>query len=142
MFFLIEIEGVSDRVNWEEAGMLKTIAIDLIIGLLTGCLSGCIVYCSTKKREKKYQTYYYWSNFLFHKLETCEICIPVEALNLISEVGDKDSTWHEAIVSIINDTNPYGHEDITYSDEEERLCNNILTAIQELEKWKKKNKLK
>ena len=67
--------------------------------------------------------------------------IPNEVIHNISCIGDEDSKWHKAIYNILDDTNPFGHENKVMSEKENRIFDNTIIAIEELYKWKKKNKL-
>lgn len=120
--------------------MLCDILIGLVTGSLSGILSGYLVYLLTKKREKKYEIYRYCMNFLFMTLQKCEMYVPYEELEYFSSVSnDKNSVWQISIQKILDLTNPYGQEDKVFSEKENELANCVISAISELNKWKKKN---
>ena len=118
---------------------MPDLIVNVIIGLVTGLLSGVIVYVATKRREEKTQIYQFWFTFLFGALRQCEIYIPVEILQKMSPIGGKDSEWHKAIFSIIDDTRPFELEDREATEQEERISNNVMIALKELDKWKNAN---
>ena len=120
---------------------MTTIGRDLLIGVLSGILSGAFVYWITKRREEKRQAYYYWLNFLFGVMRECKIYVPSEQLEKMSIVGQKGSKWHDAIFALLDEMNPYEIEDRELSEREERISTNMLDALDELSKWKKKNLL-
>jgi len=120
----------------------RDIIIGLITGLVSGALSGYLVYFITKRREKKNQVYLYWKTFLFRALGDCEMFIPSEALHFISEVDKSGSDWHKAILEILYLQNPYPVEDRVFDERETKISENVLIALKELEKWKKKHRLK
>lgn len=121
---------------------LYDIGIGLITGIVSGFITGYIVYFATKRRERKYEAYYYWSKFLFSALEKCEMYIPIENLNYRFMIDKKkDSRWQSSTQKIIDYINPFGHEDREFSDEENDFFNNIIIALEELENWRKKNHL-
>ena len=111
----------------------------ILIGFLSGLLSGFFVYWITKKREEKRATYFYWLNYLFGIMKECEVYIPSEQLAKMSMVGGKGSRWHDAIFALLDEINPYALEDREFDEREDRIAKNMLIALAELEKWKKKN---
>ena len=118
------------------------IAIGLATGLVSGGISGYIVYIFTKRREKEYEAYHYCQNFLFSTLEKCELHIPVELLSYISVISkDKNSLWRKNIQQILDLTDPYEHNDKILSEDEAELSNCVISALGELQKWKKKKRL-
>ena len=122
--------------------MLIDIIIGLSTGLVSGLLSGYLVYIYTKNREKKYQVYLYWETFLFKAMGECKMYIPSESLNYISDVGEAGSEWYKAIKEILDLQNPYPVEDREFDKRETKIAENVLKALEELGKWKKKNHLK
>ena len=121
--------------------MLKDIVIALVCGVISGVASGYFVYVATKRREEKYEILNFWETYLYSALGECEMYFPQEAIKNISKVGDMNSAWHNAILSVIEYLNPYGHEDMEFSDEQVEISENILIALKELYAWKKKNRL-
>lgn len=120
--------------------MLFDILIGICTGLLSGVLSGYFVYLVTKKREKNSETYRYCMRFLFMILQKCEMYVPYEELEYFSYVNkDKNSVWQTSIQKILDLTNPFGHEDKVFSEDEKELTDCVINAIDELNKWKKKN---
>ena len=114
------------------------IIINVIISLICGFVSGLVVYILTKRKEKQKEIYNYWYKFLFDALEHCEMYIPVETLKNIKYVDNKNGKFHTAIQNILDNINPYGHEDKYMSDKEIEIFNNFEIAFEELNKWKNK----
>lgn len=122
--------------------MFSDIIVGIITGFLSGVASGILVYKLTKKREEKYAIFQFWENYLFTVLENCEMYIPKEFISKVSIVGNQNTEWYKAIQKILDITNPFGHEDIEFTEEQEQLSNNVLIALEELYAWKKTKKLK
>ena len=122
--------------------MAQEIIISLITGLVSGTLSGYLVYVLTKRREKKYQVYLYWETFLFRALDDCKVFFPSEALHFISEIDESGSDWYKAIQEILDLQNPYPVEDRVFDERETKIAENVIIALKELGKWKKKHRLK
>ena len=122
--------------------MIQDIIVGLITGLVSGALSGYLVYLVTKRREKKYQVYLYWETFLFNAMDDCKVFFPSEALHYISEIDKSGSDWYKAIQAILDLQNPYPVEEREFNERETKIAENVLTALRELGKWKKKNHLK
>ena len=124
------------------------IVISLIIGLITGFISGLIsgyiVYKITKKREEKYEAYLFCRNFLFSAMEKCEMYVPMAILEYIAIINpDVNSRWNQAMQNILHYMNPFGHEDKEMSEEENIFFENIMDALEELNKsWKKDKSLR
>ena len=62
-------------------------------------------------------------------------------LSQIPDVGGKESAFEKAIYAILDDTRPFDAEDREMTDREDRIFNNVIAAMDELEKWKKRNHL-
>ena len=124
--------------------MAQDIIIGLITGLVSGAVSGYLIYLITKRRERKYQVCLYWETFLYKALGECEMYIPSEAIYYASEVDKSGSAWHEAILEIFDLQDPYPVEGVELDEDEReaKMFENVLIALKELEKWKKKNHLK
>lgn len=123
--------------------LFREITVGLIIGLVSGVLSGLFIYFITKKRELKYQSYYYWMDFLLRIMNNNKIYMPSEELRNISLIDDdNNSVWYKSIHEILSLINPYESEDREFDEKEEKLAKNVLTALDELLKWKKKNHIK
>ena len=122
--------------------VLENMVIGLLTGLISGGISGYLIYLITKNREKKYQVYLYWETFLFKAMDDCQMYIPSEALHYISDVGGSESIWYKAIKEILDLQNPYPIENREFSEQENKIAENVLIALEELGKWKKKNHLK
>jgi hypothetical protein len=122
--------------------MAQDIIIGLITGLVSGVLSGYLVYFITKRREQKYQVCLYWETFLYKALGECEMYIPSEAIYYASEVDKSGSAWFKAILGILDLQNPYPEENRELNEREAKMFENVSIALEELEKWKKKNHLK
>lgn len=122
-------------------GLLLDICIGLSTGLISGLISGIAVYWLTKRREKKYQTYYLWRSYLFDALRHCEMYIPVDLLDQLSDMGGKESEFGKAVYAILDDTRLFDTEDRELTDRENRIAKNVLTALKELGHWKKQNHL-
>lgn len=128
--------------NYSTLCTCLNILSSLITGLISGCISSYIIYRLTKKRDEKYRLYYYWQDFLFKTMEKNEIYFPSEQIRALSKIGKKDSRWYNSINEILDIINPYENEEREFSEEETRLAENVLIALEELNKWAKKNKLK
>lgn len=122
--------------------MARDIIIGLITGLISGALSGYLVYLITKRREKKYQVYLYWETFLFRAMDDCKVFFPSEALHYIGEIDKSGSDWYKAIQEILDLQNPYPTEDRVFNEREAKIAENVLVALEELAKWKKRHRLK
>lgn len=122
-------------------GLLCDVLIGLGTGLISGGASGYLVYRMTKWREKKYETYYFCRNYLFGALRHCEIDIPVEQIEELFSIDGKDGTWGKAIYEIMDATRLFDAEDRELSEREKVIADNVEIALEELEKWKKKNRL-
>lgn len=113
------------------------------IGIFSGIISGYAVYFLTKRAERKREIYFYCKKFLFDSLEKCEMYIPVELLNYISAIDkNPNSPWKTSTQAIIDITNPYGHENTEQSPEQAMLFEHVMVALNELDKWKKKNHIR
>ena len=122
--------------------MWKDIIIGLTTGLISGGISGYVVYILTKRREKKYEAYHYCQDFLFTTLEKCEMYIPSELLGYVAIINkDKNSLWRKNIQQILDITNPYGYNHKVFSEKETELSDCVISALEELQNWKKKNHL-
>lgn len=121
--------------------MYSDIFVGIITGFISGIASGFLVYRITKKREERYAVSQFWENYLFGILEKCEIYIPKELISKRTVIGDENTEWYKAIQNIIDISHPFGHEDIEFTEEQEQISNNVLIALDELNKWKKANKL-
>ena len=120
---------------------LMEIVVSIVTSLITGVISGWVVYLWTKQRDKKYQVYYFWRGYLFDALRHCEMYVPNKVLSQIPDVGGKESAFEKAIYAILDDTRPFDAEDREMTDREDRIFNNVIAAMDELEKWKKRNHL-
>ena len=129
-------------MKMESCSFTQDIMIGLITGIVSGLISSIIIYFVTKKREEKIGLYYYWRSFLFNALRECEMYIPVAELDKVNSIGDKDSRWHEAVTELLHNLNPYGHEDKEFDEHQVIIADNVMIAIEELEKWKKTNHIR
>lgn len=120
---------------------MDEVIIGFSTGLVSGLLSGYLVYLLTKRREQKYFLYNFWRSYLYDTLKHCEMYVPIEKLNHISAIDNRDSVWGNAIFAILNDTRPFELDDRELTEHESRIADNVFIALQELDKWKKKNKL-
>ncbi len=114
---------------------------DIVVGISAGLISGWLVYVLTKRREKKHQTYYFWRSYLFDVLKHCEMYIPIDLVDQLTPLGGKESEFGAAIYAILDDTRPFDAADRELTDLENRLTENVLIALNELDKWKKQNHL-
>ena len=114
---------------------MEGILINIITGIISGLLSGGIVYLITKKREQKYQTYYYLVDFLCRSAEDCRVEIPLDVSRHASQVGDRTSLWGKAINTIIEERRKFEISDEEIPEEYVRLSSSILVAFKELNKW-------
>lgn len=121
--------------------ILENLGVGIISGVISGMITGFMVYRVTKKREEKYEIYLFWKRFLFDSLKECEIDIPCEQLELIGKIGGKDSNWYKAIYTILDEMNPFGHENTEFTEGQEKIAESFKVAYQELETWRKKNRL-
>lgn len=117
------------------------IAVGLSTGMVSGLASGYLVYKLTKRRENKYQLYFFCRNYLFDTLLHCKMYLPVKKLEKLFAIDTMESTWGKAIYAIIDDTRPFPLDDDEMSERESRIAENVLVALKELEKWKKENHL-
>lgn len=122
--------------------MAQDIIIGLITGLVSGALSGYLVYLITKRREEKYQVYLYWETFLFRAMDDCKVFFPSEALHYINMIDKSGSDWYKAIQEILDLQNTYPIEDRVFDEREAKIAENVIIALKELGKWKKKHRLK
>lgn len=119
--------------------ILCDVMIALITGIISGFITGGIVYLVTKHRERKYEVYNYCRSFLFSALEKCEMYIPDKALTYLSAINrDENSRWRISTRKILDYINPFGHEEKEFSKEENDFFENVKTALEELEEWKKR----
>lgn len=139
-FWMSEIKNAKCKSE-VSAAMAYDILVGLAAGLVSGLASGWIVYLLTKWREKKYQAYYFCHAFLFDTLKRCEMYIPVDVLRYLSVVGDKSSEWHKAVYQILDDTRPFPPEDRELTEQENRIAENVMIALKELNIWARKNHL-
>lgn len=123
--------------------LVCNIVVGLITGLVSGVISGYIVYVITKKREQKYEAYYYCRQFLFSALEKCEMYIPIDLLHFRAVIDKNvESRWYKSTQDIIDYLNPKNHENKEYTAQEQEIFKNFEIAFTELEDWKNRNRLK
>ena len=118
------------------------IVINSLVGLVSGVISGLVVYWLTKRREHKYQIYFYWHNYLWGLMNEFELYFPKEKIDNAKRLKGASKEWEEVITYILHSQNKFGYENKEYTEEESELFEKVLIAIGELEKWKKKNRLK
>ena len=122
--------------------MVSDLIIGLITGFVSGIASGYFVYSRTKRQEEKYHAAMFCENYLFRMLEKCEIYIPREELSYFHYIGDKDTEWGKAIYHLLDVSNPFSHDDIEMTEEQNYIGENVLIALNELSNWKKENKIR
>lgn len=121
--------------------MIKEILIGIGTGLVSGVLSGYAVYSFTNKCEENRRVFHFWENFLYNALGKCEMYIPVEEIREKRKIGEKGTAWDRAITAIWDQLNPYGNENIEFSEDQVELSNNVMIALKELYKWAQNNKI-
>lgn len=117
---------------------LGEIVLSIIVGVVSGILSGAIIYIVTKHREEKYRIYYYLLDYLYKTMNQLKVEIPSELLRCAAKVGDKESAWGKSIYEVIDLTRQYDLDDRIYRKDEEQLAKSVLAALNELNKWGKR----
>ena len=120
---------------------MDNVTVSVIIGLITGIVSGFIVYILTKRREQNYYIYHYFQEFLFGVITKMGVKIPIDTIRNAEIVGGRKSTWGQALYEIYDAIYKDNIENVELSSEEESLFETTMTAISELEAWKKKKHL-
>ncbi|MBR1758943.1 MAG: hypothetical protein IJ744_09505 [Lachnospiraceae bacterium] len=74
-------------------------------------------------------------------MKKADIYIPSEQLRYISQIDKKGSKWYMAVYKGLETLNPNETSEKELSEKDTVLAENVITALQELNKWAERKKI-
>ena len=120
--------------------LFEEILLGLSTGVISGIISSIIVTVIMTKRQKKYEVYSYWMQYLLALFDEIDIHIDGKQLDMLAPLGGQKSAFGKAIDEIESIRHPLP-ENRELTDNQQKIMMNFSIAMKELGEWKKKNKL-